>query len=112
MGRSSTVAPLDAPPLPSSVRQGKQVRLFPLDALRGLIILLMALDYANHFITQQRFPGEYWEGSFPAYRDALAFLTRPVVHLAAPVVFLLMGTRIVLFDDSRLNGPGMTTLQE
>lgn len=55
-------------------------RLLPLDALRGLIIALMALDHANHFIAQQHSPGEYWGGSFPYYNDALTFLTRFVTH--------------------------------
>lgn len=76
-------------------------RLFPLDALRGLIIILMALDHANHFIAQQHPPGEYWGGPFPAYYDALTFFTRLVTHLAAPGFFLLMGMSMVLFAAAR-----------
>ena len=37
-------------------------RLFALDALRGLIMLLMALDHANWFIAQKHSTGEYWGG--------------------------------------------------
>jgi uncharacterized membrane protein len=62
---------------------------------------LMALDHANHFIAQQHSPGEYWGGSFPVYRDALAFLTRLVTHLSAPGFFFLMGVGMVLFAHSR-----------
>ena len=79
----------------------KASRLPPLDALRGLIIVLMALDHANHFIAQQHSPGEYWGGAFPVYRNALAFLTRLVTHLSAPGFFFLMGVGMVLFATSR-----------
>lgn len=76
-------------------------RLLPLDALRGLIIALMALDHANHFIAQQHSPGEYWGGAFPYYNDALTFLTRFVTHFCAPGFFFLMGVGILLFANSR-----------
>ena len=79
----------------------KLSRLPPLDALRGLIIILMALDHASHFIAQQHSPGEYWGGAFPVYRDALTFLTRFVTHLCAPGFFFLMGAGMVLFANSR-----------
>jgi len=76
-------------------------RLLPLDALRGLIIVLMALDHANLFIAQRHSPGEYWGGAFPMYHDALTFLTRFVTHLCAPGFFFLMGTGMLLFANSR-----------
>lgn len=72
-------------------------RLTAVDALRGLIIVLMALDHANHFIAQKHSPGEYWGGPFPIYTDALPFLTRFVTHLAAPGFFLLMGIGMALY---------------
>jgi len=79
----------------------KTSRLLPLDALRGLIIVSMALDHANHFIAQQHSPGEYWGGSFPRYHNALAFLTRLVTHPSAPGFFFLMGVGMLLFAHSR-----------
>ena len=79
----------------------KTSRLLPLDALRGLIIVFMALDHANHFIAQQHSPGEYWGGSFPRYHNALAFLTRLVTHPSAPGFFFLMGVGMLLFAHSR-----------
>jgi uncharacterized membrane protein len=79
----------------------KASRLPPLDALRGLIMVLMALDHANHFIAQQHSPGEYWGGRFPVYPDALPFLTRLVTHLCAPGFFFLMGVGMLLFAHSR-----------
>lgn len=85
---------------PEKIRY-KASRLIPLDALRGLIIVLMALDHANQFIAQQHSPGEYWGGGLPTYRDALTFLTRLVTHLSAPGFFFLMGVGMLLFANSR-----------
>lgn len=79
----------------------QRTRLYPLDALRGLIIVFMALDHANYFIAQQHSPGEYWGGPFPAYDSALPFLTRLVTHLSAPGFFFLMGAGMLLFADAR-----------
>jgi uncharacterized membrane protein len=72
-------------------------RLPAVDALRGLMIVLMALDHANHFIAQKHSSGEYWGGPFPAYSQALPFLTRFVTHLAAPGFFFLMGVGMALY---------------
>lgn len=79
----------------------KSARLIPLDALRGLIIVLMALDHANVFIAQKHSSGEYWGGAFPKYNDPLAFLTRLVTHLSAPGFFFLMGVGMMLMTHAR-----------
>jgi uncharacterized membrane protein len=76
-------------------------RLFALDALRGLIIVFMALDHANYFIAHKHPPGELWDGVFPVYYDTLTFLTRLVTHLAPPGFFFLMGAGMLLFAHSR-----------
>ncbi len=76
-------------------------RLQPLDALRGFIMMVMALDHANAFIARAHPRPEFWSGPFPVYADPLAFLTRFVTHLAAPGFFFLMGAGITLFADSR-----------
>jgi uncharacterized membrane protein len=65
------------------------------------MMVLMALDHANHFVAQQHSPGEYWGGVLPVYGDPLAFVTRFVTHLSAPGFFFLMGAGIVLFAKSR-----------
>ncbi len=78
-----------------------RTRLFALDALRGLIMVLMALDHANYMIARGHTSGEYWGGPFPTYTDAISFLTRLVTHLSAPGFFFLMGAGMVLFAQSR-----------
>ncbi len=79
-------------------------RVPALDALRGLIVVLMALDHANHFVAQAHSPGEYWGGAFPAYRAALPFLTRLATHLCAPGFCFLMGVGLELLVRSRSRG--------
>ena len=79
----------------------KHTRLFPLDALRGLLIILMALDHANFHIAQQHSSGEYWGGYFPVFDSAQDFLTRFVTHLSAPGFFFLMGAGMILLQSSR-----------
>ncbi|MBN1660497.1 MAG: DUF4396 domain-containing protein [Anaerolineae bacterium] len=79
----------------------RAARAFAPDALRGLIIIFMALDHANHFVAQGHSSGEYWGGVFPAYDDPLVFLTRFVTHFCAPGFFLLMGLGMVMFARTR-----------
>jgi uncharacterized membrane protein len=76
-------------------------RLFAVDALRGLLMALMALDHANLFIAQQHSSGEYWGGKFPVYKDALSFLVRWVTHLCAPGFFFLLGVGMSLLARAR-----------
>lgn len=80
----------------------KNGRLASLDALRGFIMVVMALDHANSFIAHGKLEPELWYFLFPNYEgDAVAFLTRLVTHLAAPGFFLLMGVGMALFTASR-----------
>ncbi|MBN1673604.1 MAG: DUF1624 domain-containing protein [Kiritimatiellae bacterium] len=75
-------------------------RLVCLDALRGLIVVLMALDHANYFVAKVH-PGEFWGLPLPEYSSIPAFLTRFVSHICAPGFFFLMGVGIILFAESR-----------
>ncbi len=47
----------------------KTTRLLPLDALRGAIIAVMALDHANHFIAHGKLKPELWAGNVPNPAD-------------------------------------------
>jgi uncharacterized membrane protein len=76
-------------------------RLLPLDALRGMIMILMAIDHANYFVARMHPTGEFWGVPLPQYNDLFEFLTRFVTHLCAPGFFFLMGVGMVLFTNSR-----------
>ena len=75
-------------------------RLLWLDGLRGLIMVVMALDHASYFIARVH-PGEFWGVPLPLYPDVVHFLTRLITHFCAPGFFFLMGTSMILFTDSR-----------
>lgn len=75
-------------------------RILSLDAQRGLIMVLMAIDHAAFFVAK-RHPGEFWGLPLPQHPNWLSFMTRHISHLCAPGFFLLMGAGIVLFSDSR-----------
>lgn len=83
------------------VTTSKGARLLSIDALRGLIIVFMALDHANYIVALKHTSGEYWGGAFPAYYNTLAFLNRFVTHLCAPGFFFLMGVGMLLYAESR-----------
>lgn len=75
-------------------------RFVSLDALRGLIMVLMAVDHAGFFVGKLH-SGEFWGLPLPRYADALAFLTRWVTHICAPGFFFLMGAGMILFAAAR-----------
>jgi len=79
----------------------KEYRLLPFDLLRGLLMILMALDHANFHIAQQHSSGEYWGGHYPSFSTPMHFLVRFVTHLSAPGFFFTMGFGMVLFASSR-----------
>jgi len=79
---------------------GPRSRILALDAQRGLIMVLMAIDHAAFFVAKHH-PGEYWGLPLPVHPDWLSFLTRFITHLCAPGFFFLMGAGMVLFADSR-----------
>jgi len=75
-------------------------RLLAADALRGLLMILMALDHTAFFVAKIH-PNETWVLPLPDYPGALAFLTRYVTHLCAPGFSLLLGMGMTLFHVNR-----------
>jgi uncharacterized membrane protein len=57
------------------------------DQLRGLVMILMALDHTRDYFSGLPFPPEDLVKTSPAL-----FLTRVITHFCAPVFFLLAGT--------------------
>jgi uncharacterized membrane protein len=66
-------------------------RALSIDCVRGLVMILMALDHTREFLTAARFAPLDLAHTTPAL-----FLTRWVTHFCAPVFFLLAGLGISL----------------
>jgi uncharacterized membrane protein len=62
-------------------------RLACVDLLRGVVMILMALDHTRDFFSSARFAPEDL-----AHTSGTLFLTRFVTHFCAPAFFLLAGT--------------------
>jgi len=75
-------------------------RLLSIDALRGLIMVIMALDHAAFWVARVH-PFEFWSEPLPDYGSVSWFLTRWITHLCAPGFFFLMGTGMSLLAASR-----------
>jgi len=70
-------------PAPSS----RPDRIVSVDVLRGLVMMVMALDHTRDFFTGVRYPPEDL-----AHTNAALFFTRFITHYCAPVFALLAGT--------------------
>ncbi len=88
--------PLPTDPSPGPARE-PPARLIPLDRLRGLVMVLMAVDHASGVFNAGRLvtdgPTLYQPGSA---LPAAQFLTRWISHLCAPTFVFLAGTALAL----------------
>jgi uncharacterized membrane protein len=66
-------------------------RIISVDLLRGLVMMLMALDHTRDYFSGLPFPPEDLSKTFGAL-----FFTRVITHLCAPVFFLLAGASAYL----------------
>jgi uncharacterized membrane protein len=73
---------LQTSPLVSTV-----TRLASVDILRGLVMVIMALDHTRHFMSNVLFPPELISNTYAAL-----FFTRFITHFCAPVFSFLAGT--------------------
>ena len=62
-------------------------RVISVDLVRGLVMIVMALDHTREFLTNIQFPPEDLTRTYGAL-----FFTRFITHYCAPVFFLLAGT--------------------
>jgi len=83
---------------PAKKKGGRAVSL---DALKGLIMIVMALDHVRSFFMKYDGVKEIWYQPATYNPDFWSFWARYVSHLAAPGFFFLMGMGMVLFGNSR-----------
>jgi uncharacterized membrane protein len=71
----------------AEVVPAKRVRLESIDVLRGVIMIVMALDHTRDFFSNSSF-----NPTDPATTTIPLFFTRWITHFCAPTFFLLTGT--------------------
>jgi uncharacterized membrane protein len=70
----------------TSVPSTQSTRIVSVDLLRGLVMMLMALDHTREYFSELPFSPEDLSKTF-----GTLFFTRVITHFCAPVFFLLAG---------------------
>src|SRR5271170_6924493 len=92
---SRTLAVAEAQPTDSAAATGAQ-RIVSLDIMRGLVMVIMALDHTRDFFTNLRFEPENL-----AHTHYALFFTRWITHFCAPLFFFLAGTGAFFYGRRR-----------
>ncbi len=79
-------------------------RITAIDFIRGIAIILMALDHASTYWNKGRIFGEgiIFLPYYPSNPDLLQFFVRFVTHYCAPIFIFLAGTSIALSESRKL----------
>jgi uncharacterized membrane protein len=78
--------------------QEQRKRIYSLDIMRGLVIILMAIDHVRDFWSVEAFAPEDLTQTSPEY-----FFTRWITHFCAPVFVFLAGTSAFLYQQKIQN---------
>ncbi|MCB0279970.1 MAG: DUF1624 domain-containing protein, partial [Calditrichaeota bacterium] len=76
----------------------KSNRFFSIDFLRGLVMIIMALDHTRVFFHADAF---LFNPTDIAHSNPLIFLTRWITHFCAPVFIFLAGTSIFFMNGRK-----------
>ncbi len=106
---SSISIPSDAQPTVAA-RSAASSRIVAIDALRGIALLLMALDHSAFFVGAS-FQAESYGGQPVSLQSAAYWLSGLLTNLASPIFFFLGGYSLALYAaaQARRNQPPTAT---
>ncbi len=78
-----------------------KTRLFAIDAVRGWVMIFMALDHAMYFSYVHIFAEGFQDMRPEPMPDVAHYLTRFITHYCAPTFVFLAGLSVVLYTLSR-----------
>lgn len=81
---------------PLSTPAARSERLASVDIVRGLVMVVMAIDHTRDFVMNMPFEPENIAHTWPAL-----FFTRWITHFCAPMFFFLAGTGAFLYRDRK-----------
>src|SRR5579862_6393402 len=93
---SSRVVGVAAPASSGAVAGIGSGRIVSLDIMRGLVMVIMAIDHTRDFFTNLRFEPENLAHTYYAL-----FFTRWITHFCAPLFFFLAGTGAFFYGRRR-----------
>ncbi len=98
MADQATAPQANEPAVQAAKRGG---RALALDALKGLIMIVMAIDHTRSFLMQYDGTKEIWSADAIYNPQVWDFVSRYSSHVAAPGFFFMMGMGMVLMVESR-----------
>lgn len=82
----------------SAVYAGKQKRIHSIDLLRGVVMIIMALDHVRDYFHQDVF---FYDPEDLTHTNILLFFTRWITHFCAPVFVFLAGIAAYLYGNKK-----------
>ena len=86
----------------AEIKEQKASRISTIDFVRGLAVVLMALDHASLYWNEGRRSMEGLQGFRPIFPDFFQFLIRFFSHWCAPTFIFLAGTSLTFSEVNRL----------